>query len=801
MNTRILPLLASIAVTSLASLQAERIYELWEPEPAPNRGAETEPRSNGTFPFDPDWESWSYPIGNGYMGANIFGRTDVERIQLTEKTLFNAGLYGLGGLTNFAEITLQFDHTEVSNYRRSLNLNDSMAHVSYNSAGVHYTREHFVSYPDNVLVVTLKADKPGTLNFTLAPTIPYLDSLRDIDRKTGSVTARGDTITLAGTLPLENNNYEAQIKVLNNGGTLTAKDGKIMVAEATEATLIVAAGTNYELSQAIFTLDGPNKLDPNKTPHAEVSARIQNATTKGPAALRERHLADTHNLFGRVAINLNSEVSPLPTHELLEAYQAGTFDTYLEELMFQYGRYLLIASSREKTLPAGLQGTWSQYEITPWTGGYWHNINVQMNYWGACSVNLAETFEAYINYYKAYQVQAQEGARHFLETHHPQNVSDNSADNGWSIGTGATPYKINKPGGHSGPGTGGFTTKMLVDYYEFTMDEQYLEEVAYPAALGMSRFFSKTLVERGDHLLVKPSASPENPIRDKSQLVGMPGHLAENGKHYVTEGCTFDQGFVWENHTDALEMATILGDTDPLLETLKAQLPRLDPILIGDSGQIKEWREETTYASIGTTWHRHISHLCTLYPGTLLNDSTPEWLEAAKTTLELRGDLTTGWAMAHRMNCHARLKQGERAHEVYRLFIANKTVPNLWTLHPPFQIDGNFGVMAGISEMLLQSQQDFIEVLPALPSAWADGSYDGLVARGNFVLSADWKDTQLTAASVHARRGGTCRLQLNSDRAPTVTHQGKAVRIRTHADGSIEFDTTQGGHYEIALAK
>ena len=349
------------------------------------------------------------------------------------------------------------------------------------------------------------------------------------------------------------------------------------------------------------------------------------------------------------------------------------------------------------------------------------------------------------------------------------------------------------PSGHSGPGTGGFTTKMLMDYYDYTLDRDYLEEVAYPALLGMSRFFSKSLTPQDGYLLVSPSASPENSIRDKKQLEGMTGHLSENGRHYITKGCTFDQGFVWENHADVLKLAKALGKEEPFLDTIRKELPKLDPIQIGDSGQIKEWREETVYSSIGSPTHRHISHLCTLYPGTLINSSTLEWAAAAVKTLNFRGDVTTGWAMAHRMNCWARLGDGDRAHTIYQLFIAKKTVPNLWTLHPPFQIDGNFGVMAGVAEMLLQSHEGYIAVLPALPKAWSTGSFDGLVARGNFVLSAQWKDMNLTGLTVTSRSGGTCQLKASGlDQARLVDTTGKTVMSSFTKEGVLIFETNLG---------
>lgn len=503
---------------------APRVYELWEAEPAPVGPVETEPRKNGTFPYDQAWEYWSYPIGNGYMGANVFGYTDVERVQLTEKTLFNTGLYGLGGLTSFAEIRLQFGHDTVTNYRRSLNLNEGIAYVEYEVDGVTFTREYFVSYPDQVLVMRITADKPGSVSFTLAPEIPYLSSLREQDKRIGTVVAKDNRIILSGSLPNENNNYEAQFRVLSEGGKLSAGADTITVSKADSATVVLAAGTNYELSSKLFQLPPHKKLDPASFPHERLNTILDAAVAKGPDALKQSHLDDHGGLFGRVALQFDSEVSPLPTHQLLGDYKNGKKDTYLEELMFHYGRYLLIASSRENTLPAGLQGAWSNYEITPWTGGYWHNVNVQMNYWGAGAVNLAETFEAYINYFKAYHPEGQKKAGEFLKEHHPDRVSEEPGGNGWTIGTGATPYKINKPGGHSGPGTGGFTTKLLMDYYDYTMDRDYLEDVAYPALLGMSRLFSKTLIEQGDVLLVQPSASPENPVT-LEQIEGFSGRL------------------------------------------------------------------------------------------------------------------------------------------------------------------------------------------------------------------------------------------------------------------------------------
>jgi alpha-L-fucosidase 2 len=472
-------------------------------------------------------------------------------------------------------------------------------------------------------------------------------------------------------------------------------------------------------------------------------------------------------------------VSDLPTHQLLENYKQGEHDSYLEELIFQYGRYLLIASSRETSLPAHLQGAWSQFEVSPWCGGYWHNINVQMNYWGAMSANLAETFEAYINYFKAYKPKAQQFARDYISETRPEALSDDPSGNGWILGTEANAYQIFGSSAHSGPGTGGFTAQLFMDYYDFTQDERFLRETGYPALRGMSLFFSKSLHETEDGLLlIRPSASPE---------------IKHEGEYYITEGCTYDQAFVWENHNNVLRAAEALGEEGEFLDLIRDQLPRLDPIQVGSSGQIKEFREEDAYGDIGDPNHRHISHLCALYPGTLINGSRPDWMKAASTTLDLRGDVSTGWAMAHRMICRARLKEGEAAIDLYRKFIFHKSAENLWSMHPPFQIDGNFGVMAAVNEMLLQSHADAIEPLPALPQAWHTGSFSGLVARGNFEVSAQWEAGQMKELSIHSRSGRRCRVRYPGIAMQSVrTASAESVEVSREAADLISFPTRKG---------
>ncbi|HSH18894.1 MAG TPA: glycoside hydrolase N-terminal domain-containing protein, partial [Draconibacterium sp.] len=619
---KVVILLVSIFINLNVNAQhrsQKRIYEIWDNQPAPNRGADYSIIKARGYPFDADWEAHSYPIGNGYMGANIFGRTDLERIQITDKTLTNGAPYGSGGMTNFAEIFLEFDHYDIKNYKRSLNLNDGIFYTNYEHKGVKYSREYLANYPYNVIAIKLSASENAKISCTVRATVPYLRSKNDFTNsgstvselaKFATTSAQENTIIFSGNVPSFSLNYEGQIKIINEGGKLIPNNengsNEIKIIDANSAVILVAVGTNYQLSDQIFLNDSSRlKLNPDLSPHNEVLKTIDNATALGYKKLKESHLQDYQNLFSRVNLELSETVPELPTKTLVENYKQNAAEVYLEELMFHFGRYLLIASSRPGTLPCGLQGVWSQYQVTPWSGGYWHNINVQMNYWGAFSANLAETFVAYEEYFNTYLPKAYQNGSEYVKKWHPDALNNTPQGNGWCIGTGANAYAIGSPGGHSGPGTGGFTTKVLWDRFEFTQDTMFLRETAYPALFGMSTFLSKTLVPSEDgKLLVDRSASPEQ---------------RHNGEHYMTKGTTFDQGFVWETYNDLLKSAKILGVDDSFLKTVSDQINKLDPILIGESGQVKEYREEKKYSDIGDPKHRHISHLCPIYPGTLIN--------------------------------------------------------------------------------------------------------------------------------------------------------------------------------------
>ncbi|MBR5446018.1 MAG: glycoside hydrolase family 95 protein, partial [Clostridia bacterium] len=502
-------------------------------------------------------------------------------------------------------------------------------------------------------------------------------------------------------------------------------------------------------------------------------------------------ILDYTALHGRVQLELGeTEVPDAMTDELLDAYSKGTASRYPEVLYFQYGRYLLISSSRPGCLPANLQGVWNCHDRSPWGSGYWHNINVQMNYWPAFVTNLAETFDAYVDFNLAFRPAGEKYAKDFIRQTVPEKYTDEPGECGWTIGTGSYPYTISGPGGHSGPGTGGLTSKLFWEYYDFTGDKRILRDVAYPALLSMTKHLLKVVRDYDGLYLSVFSASPEQIICN---------NWTKPVQYYHTVGCAFDQQMIWENGHDLLRCVDILGEeTLPekdlaTIRELREQIDRYDPVQVGWSGQIKEYREEKFYGEVGEYRHRHISQLVGLYPGTLIGRDTPAWLDAAKRTLDYRSDQSTGWALAHRLNTWARTGDGNRAYRLYGNLLGQRTLPNLWDTHPPFQIDGNFGGTSGVAEMLLQSHESCIVPLPCLPNAWSEGSFSGLAARGGFTLDVQWKNGCASTVVVHSRTGNVCRL-----RYPGIGRAKAAFAFRILDDDRIEFDTEAGGVYSLA---
>lgn len=716
------------------------------------------------------WENESLPIGNGYIGANIFGIVERERVQITHNALVNPHYDKegrmFGGLGNFAEIYFEFSHCNVCQYERGLCLDDAIAYCNYVCDGVKYEREYFASYPDKSLIIRFTSSEKGALSFEIKPTIPFVKEYAvaegDGGGKSGVIEIFDDTVVLKGKLEYYNLNYEAQIKVISDGKVDKTSD-RLSIKNATTATVIFVADTNYVLCEHTFCEDNPKKKLPDINVHDVVLKTLNSVFNFNYEELKQRHISDYQSLFKRVNLKLCNEDADYIS-EMMDKYRKGETVPALEELYFHYGRYLLISSSRKGGLPANLQGIWNCHEFSPWGSGYWHNINVQMNYWPAFNTNLLETFEPYIEFFNAYRKKAEEYATEYIKEHNPENYKEGQGECGWTIGTAAYPYFITAPGGHSGPGTGSLTSKLFWEAYEFSGNEEILKNVTYPALLGMSKFLTKTVKNYDGEYLVSFSASPEQMNN---------GVHIDNGTYYQTVGCAFDQQLIYENGNDLVTAAELLGIDNKDIKKQKEQLPNYSPVLIGWSGQIKEFWEENFYGEIGEYHHRHISHLMGLYPGTLINKSTPAWLDAAKYSLNERGNDTTGWALAHRLNAWARTGDGESSYEVLRKLLSEKTMLNLWDLHPPFQIDGNFGATAGIGEMLLQSHDRCIDILPALPEEWKNGEFSGLLARGGFEVSVKWEDYIPKIVKIKSLLGNPFVLKFKNYKISSETEAGR----------------------------
>ncbi len=839
-----------------------------EPAPFENEGSAVASMMTG---HDIGWQNWSLPIGNGYFGANVFGRTESERIQITEKTLSNPWQYNhqntdwpaIGGLNNFSETYIDFNHTSVTNYNRYLDLNTATAGVSYKYNNVTYTREYFTSYPDKAMVIRLDASSSGELSFTLRPTIPFKQdkmpyTVNDVNYeadgwgKTGEVVSTVDNnvgcITLSGKLEYYDVDFMGLYRVYINGGTMTAGntasytytdidgvekttvDGTIAVSGATSAYIVFTCGTDYELSSEIFktsqydknkptastTLEGHTKPKVEGYLNAITSELSGKSFEAGYTYLKNRHLDDYQELFGRVTADIacNSADFNVMTDDLLASYNAGTPSTYLEVILLQYGRYLLIESSRKGALPANLQGAWNCYNIPAWSSGYWNNINIQMNYWNAFSTNIAETFESYVDFNYAFLEAAQNNATHQVNTYNP-TVAGQDNGNGWTIGVSSNPFFIN---GDRSCGNMGFTTQVYWDYYQYTKDKEVLE-VVYDIIVEAAKYVTKCVKEYdGNYYFVEYGDSPE-------MYVG--------GHWYYTTGTTYAQSLAYLNNYAALQCAKEAGidleDADMLsqadktiFKTIMAQLDKYDPINIGLSGQIKEFREETYYGSLGNPAHRHISQLVGLFPGNLINSSTDAWLDAALVSINGRNeslkywddnDLVAswaeydqreasivGWAWAHKAAFYARASEGDKAQEMLAGNLKYSTLQNLLMVcGEVFQVEASCGTSAAIAEMLLQSEEGYIEPIPALPSNWNVGSYNGLVARGNFEVSAAWTNSTLTDLNILSKKGGKASIKYPSiGQTHVYDSNGNELYYEITDNGNIiSFDTVAGETYYI----
>lgn len=771
--------------------------------------------------YDDPAEQWTQalPVGNGRLGAMVFGGVEEERLQLNEATLWSGGprnwnnprarevlpqvraaifagdyvraddlARSMQGPYNqsyqpLGNLRLVFgNEVKAEDYRRGLDLEDGIAYVRYRQGDAQCARDVFSSYPDQLIVVRLTCDQPGRVEFRASADSPLQYATQTEGAHTlvlsGKAPAHVDPSYLPSVDPVrydgadgEGMRFELRVRVLAERGEVYSEGSQIHVRNADAVTLLISAATSFNGADASPAHAGRDE-------RAESSRPLQRALAHTYEQLRARHIADHRSLFDRVQLHLPGppDRDTLSVPKRLQRFAAGENDPGLAALLYQYGRYLLIASSRPGGLPANLQGLWNESVRPPWSSNWTLNINTQMNYWPAEVANLAELHRPLFDFIDV------------LAAHGRETASVNYGAKGWVAHHNADIWGQTAPVGNFGGGdpvwanwpmSAPWLSQHLWEHYAFGGDTEFLRERAWPVMKGAAEFCLDWLIDDGHgHLVTAPSSSPEIKFLTSS---GKPAALSM--------ASTMDMALIWDLFTNIIEAHRVLRTDDEFVRRVKAAREKLLPPRVGARGQLQEWFQDFMEED---EHHRHVSHLFGVYPGRQITPDTPELFAAARRTLEIRGNDGTGWSLAWKINFWARFGDGDQAYSLIknllRPVVDNTNVsygsgggvyPNLFDAHPPFQIDGNFGYTAGVSEMLLQSHRGPIELLPALPKQWAEGSVRGLRARGGFRVDITWAESALSHVTVHATRSGML----------TLRNGANVRRVHMRSGQSLQFDS------------
>lgn len=752
------------------------------------------------------------PVGNGRLAAMVYGRTDNEIIHLNEESLWSGGPIDLNpnpdspkfleavraaldqedyALADKLSRKMQGLFTQsyspvgnllihqlyggnVSNYHRELDLQTAIVTTSFDADGIHYEREVFVSYPDQVIILHLTSSQPGALSFEVS-----MESLLHpaITCEDGQLVMRGNAPSAADPTYIKMSDepvrwgdackgmrFQSRIKVLHHDGKLDSGRQSITIQNASDVTLAVSIATSY---------NGFDKCPVSEGKDEEACAKkyLLRLNEKEYRDIRQRHIQDYSSLYNKVRLFLkgNESMEQLPTDIRMERYQQDTADHGLETLLYNYGRYLFISSSRPGGIAANLQGKWN-VDIQPaWSCNYTVNINFEMNYWASDKVGLGELNEPYVHQVSNMAKTGAYTARNFYKCH------------GWAAGHNSDIWATTNPVGNVGMGSPQWANwamaspwlcQLIWDKYAYSLDKDYLKNTAYPIMKGAADFCLDWLVEDKDgYLITSPSTSPENCFKDRSGKVWA-----------VTKGATMDLALIRNLFENLISATEVLNIDKDYAERLRNALARIRPYQIGKKGNLQEWGLD--YNDADPT-HRHVSHLASLHPGHDISAwNTPDLFNACKRTLEIRGDGGTGWSRVWKICFWSRLLDGDHAYRLLRNDLeltrergfseSGGTYTNLFNACPPFQIDGNYGVVEGISEMLLQSHLGEIHLLPALPKAWGEGFITGILARGGYEVDMTWKNAKLQSAEIHCQQAGICRLRTNIP----IKAKGKKVSSR-----------------------